>query len=84
MLPVGSVPSGDIIALDLLDFQTGILFHDYLWENEEENPRKFLIKMNCSVGQFYLNSVQVNDYPIDAYEAAAYMGADFTGYADEI
>ena len=83
LLPVGNGTSGDIVVLDLLDFEIGILFHDYFWENEEEDPRKFLIKMNCSIGQFYLNSVQENNYPVDAYEAAAYMGADFTGFAGE-
>lgn len=84
LLLVGSGISGDIIAVDLLDFQTGILFHDYFWERPGENPRKFLIGMNCSLGQFYLNSVQIPDYPIDAYEAAAYMGAAFTGYEEDL
>jgi len=35
LLLVGSGLSGDIVALDLLDYQTGILFHDYLWEEPE-------------------------------------------------
>lgn len=82
LLPVGNGISGDIVVLDLLDFQVGILFHDYFWERNEEDPRIFLVKMNCSLGQFYLNSVQVADYPIDAYEAADYMGTSFTGHLE--
>lgn len=80
LLLVGSARNGDIVVLDVEDYEVGILFHDYFWENKEENPRKYLIKMDCSLGQFFLNSVSVQDYPIDAYEAAAYMGAEFTGY----
>ena len=80
MLLVGSARNGDIVVLDLEDHQVGILFHDYFWEKEEEDPRKYLIKMDCSLGQFFYNSVSVQDYPIDAYEAATYMNAEFTGY----
>lgn len=83
LLILGSGVSGDMVALDLQDFQAGILFHDYFWNDSEEGLRKFLIKMNCSLGQFYLNSVQIPDYPIDAYEAAELMNSPFTGYADE-
>jgi|GEM_PF-3087063 len=82
LLLVGSGLSGDIVTLDLLDYQIGILFHDYFWEKPEDNPRQYLIKMNCSLGQFYWNSAFIEGYPIDAYEAAAYMGSEFTGYAD--
>ena len=82
LLLVGSGINGDIVALDLNDYQVGILFHDYFWGDEEEDPRKFLIKMNCSLGEFYFNSSTIPDYPIDAYEAAAYMGSSFTGYQD--
>jgi hypothetical protein len=80
LLLVGSGRNGDMVALDLLDYQVGILFHDYFWEKPEEDPRKYLIKMDCSPGQFYWNSGFVEGYPIDAYEAAAYMGSEFTGY----
>jgi hypothetical protein len=82
LLLVGSGLSGDMVALDLLDYQTGILFHDYLWEEPEQDPRKYLIKMDCSLGQFYWNSAFVEKYPVDAYEAAAYMRSEFTGYSD--
>ena len=82
LLPVGSGVSGDIVVLDLLKFQSGVLFHDYFLERETENPRKFLVEMACTLGEFYLNSVQIPDYPIDAYEAAELLGADFTGYSD--
>jgi hypothetical protein len=80
LLLVGSGINGDLIVLDCEDSQAGILFHDYFWEKKEENPRKYLVKMGCSLGEFYLNSASVPDYPIDAYEAAAYMGSEFTGY----
>ncbi|MGI4738288.1 MAG: hypothetical protein ACRYG7_24225 [Janthinobacterium lividum] len=83
LLLVGSGLSGDVVTLDLLDYQAGILFHDYFWEKPEEDPRKYLIKMDCSLGQFYWNSAFVKGYPIDAYEAAAFMNAPFTGYTDE-
>lgn len=84
LLLVGSGLSGDMVTLDLLNFQAGILFHDYFWEEADEGLRKFFIKMNCSLGQFYLNSVQVPDYPIDAYEAASFMNSPFTGYAEDL
>ncbi|TVT39100.1 hypothetical protein FNT36_15665 [Hymenobacter setariae] len=82
LLLVGSSLNGDMVTLDLLDYQAGILFHDYFWEKPEEDPRKYLIKMNCSLGQFYWNSTFIEGYPIDAYEAAAYMGSEFAGYSD--
>lgn len=79
LLLVGAGSNGDPIALDIRDLQAGYLFHDYFWEEEAEDPRKFLIKLNCSLGQFFWNTQFVNDYPIDAYGAAEYMGAEFTG-----
>ena len=82
LLILGSGISGDMVVVDLLAFQAGVLFHDYFWEEPEEDPRKFLVKMNCSLGQFYLNSVQLPEYPTDAYEAAKLMNSPFTGYAD--
>lgn len=80
LLLVGSGLNGDLLALDIRDSQVGYLFHDYFWEEEAEDPRKFFIKLNCSLGQFFWNTQFVDDYPVDAYEAAAYMGAEFTGY----
>lgn len=80
LLILGSGISGDMVALDLVDYQAGILFHDYFWEKPEEDPKKFMIKMGCTLGQFYWNSAFMKDYPIDAYEAAAYTGSEFTGY----
>ena len=80
LLLIGSGLNGDMVVLDLLDYQACILFHDYFWENSEENLRQYLIKMDCSIGQFYWNSTFVANYPIDAYEAASYMGSEFTGY----
>ncbi|SNR28774.1 hypothetical protein [Hymenobacter mucosus] len=82
LLVIGSGSTGDPIALDIQDLQAGYLFHDYFWEQEAEDPRKFFIKMNCSLGQLFLNSVSVEEYPVDAYEAAAYMGSEFTGHED--
>ncbi|WP_044002256.1 hypothetical protein [Hymenobacter swuensis] len=80
LLLVGSGSTGDPVALDIRDSQVGYLFHDYFWEEEAEDPRKFFIKLNCSLGQLFWNTQFVDDYPVDAYEAAAYMGAEFTGY----
>ncbi|OWP62197.1 hypothetical protein CDA63_15365 [Hymenobacter amundsenii] len=80
LLLVGSGPSGDPIAVDLHDYQVGYLFHDYFWDEENEEPRKFFIKMNCSLGQLFMNAITIEGYPIDAYEAAAYTGSEFTGY----
>ncbi|WP_460611708.1 hypothetical protein [Hymenobacter seoulensis] len=80
LLIVGSGISGDPVVLDLDDYQAGIVFQDYFWESEDQGLRKYLIKMNCSLGQFFLNSATIDDYPIDAYEAAAYMKSEFTGY----
>ncbi|WP_201987294.1 hypothetical protein [Hymenobacter rubidus] len=82
LLILGSGISGDMVTVDLLDFQAGILFQDYFWERPEEDPKEFLVKLNCSLGQFYLNSIQLPEYPIDAYEAAEFMNSPFTGYAD--
>lgn len=81
LLLIGSARNGDVVALDLTDYQVGILFHEYFWENEDEDPRQYLIKMGCTLGQFYYNSVTTAEYPIDAYEAAAYTHAPFKGYA---
>ncbi|QNH63895.1 hypothetical protein [Hymenobacter sediminicola] len=83
LLLVGSALNGDLVVLDLIDYQAGILFHDHFWENEDEEPRKYLIKMQCSLGELYWNSLNLKDYPIDAYEAAAYTGSAFTGYAED-
>jgi hypothetical protein len=80
LLLLGSGSTGDPVALDIRDSQVGYLFHDYFWEEEAEDPRKFFIKLNCSLGQFFWNTQFVEEYPVDAYEAAAYMGAGFTGY----
>ncbi|MDU0368786.1 hypothetical protein ACFPAF_00140 [Hymenobacter endophyticus] len=80
LLLLGSGSTGDPVALDIRDSQVGYLFHDYFWEEEAEDPRKFFIKLNCSLEQFFWNTQFVQDYPLDAYDAAAYMGANFTGY----
>ena len=53
LLLVGSGLSGDMVVIDLLDYQAGILFHDYFWEEPVQDSRKYLIKMECSLGQFY-------------------------------
>jgi len=79
LLLIGSGTTGDPVALDLVDYQVGILFHDYFWGEDAEDPRKFLIKMGCSLGQFFYNTIDIKDYPADAYEAATYTNAEFTG-----
>jgi hypothetical protein len=80
LLQVGNASNGDIVVLDLEDYQVGILYHEYFWENDEVDPRMSLVKLGCSLGQFFLNSVTEEGYPIDAYEAAAYIGSEFIGY----
>jgi hypothetical protein len=52
LLLLGSGSTGDPVALDIRDSQVGYLFHDCFWEEETEDPRKFFIKLNCSLGQF--------------------------------
>lgn len=76
LLIVGSGLNGDPIVLDLNTLKVGYVFHDELWEQEDENcnPReKWLINLDCSIGQFFLNSLTQDDYPVDAYEAEKYI-----------
>ena len=80
LLLIGSGLNGDPIVLDLREYHVGFLSHDCFWEQEEEDPRNFFISMHCSVGQFFLNAVTTDGYPVDAYEAAAYTGAQSTGH----
>ena len=74
LLPVGSGLNGDPIVLDAQDCIVGFLFHDKLWEADDLSPRDCLVKMDCSIGQFFLNAATIEEYPVDAYEAHAFMG----------
>ncbi|UYZ59989.1 hypothetical protein [Hymenobacter latericus] len=76
LLVVGSALNGDVVVLDLADYQVGLLKHEEFWEDQDVNPREYLVKMNCSLGQFFWNAISDEDYPQDAYEAAEYTNAD--------
>lgn len=73
LLPIGSGLNSDPIVVDVFDEIVGFLYHDKLWEKEGINPRACLVKLNCSIGKFYYNSVTQEDYPVDAYSASDYM-----------
>lgn len=71
LLIIGSGLNGDPIVVDVSTLKVGFVFHDQLYE-EEVAPREVLVSMNCSIGKFYLNSVQLKNYPVDAYQAEEY------------
>lgn len=70
---IGSGLNGDPIVIDLNTRMVGYVFHDELWENEEVNPREIYISLECSAPEFYYNSVTIDGYPVDGYEAERYM-----------
>jgi hypothetical protein len=72
LLIIGRGLNGDPIVVDVSTLEVGFVFHDRLYE-EEVSPREVLVNMNCSIGEFYLHSVQLEDYPVDAYQAEEYM-----------
>ncbi|GAB2965372.1 hypothetical protein GCM10027048_38820 [Hymenobacter coalescens] len=76
LLVVGSARNGDVVVLDLNDYQVVLLKHEDFWEDEDSDPRAHLVKMNCSIGQFFWNAASVPDYTQDAYEAAEYLNAE--------
>ncbi|WP_075979930.1 hypothetical protein [Bacillus massilinigeriensis] len=71
---IGYGLNGDPIVIDLNTKKIGYIFHDELWEDEDVNPREIHISLGCSVPQFYYNSVTIDDYPVDGYEAETFMG----------
>ncbi|MCH6268887.1 SMI1/KNR4 family protein [Neobacillus citreus] len=70
---IGSGLNGDLIVIDLNTRNIGYVFHDELWEDEDVNPREIYISLECSIPQFYYNSVMIDDYPVDGYEAETFM-----------
>ncbi|TXK83452.1 hypothetical protein FU659_13765 [Paenibacillus sp. N3.4] len=74
MLIIGSGLNGDMIVLDLDNLQIGYVFHDELWENDSISSREILICMNCSFGEFYNNSLTIDGYPVDGFQAERYLG----------
>lgn len=75
LLIIGSGLNGDLIVLDLDNLQIGYVFHDELWENETiGGSREIFISMKCSIGEFYYNSLMVEGYPVDGFQAERYLG----------
>ncbi len=72
LLIIGYGLNGDPIVIDLNNKKIGYIFHDELWENEDVNPRDIYICLECSIPEFYYNSVTIFDYPVDGYEAETY------------
>jgi hypothetical protein len=70
---IGHGLNGDLIVLDLNTNEIGYVFHDELWEDEEINPREIHISLECSLPEFYFNSVTIDNYPVDGTEAERYM-----------
>jgi hypothetical protein len=70
---IGSGLNGDPIVIDLNTRKIGYVFHDDLWEDKNINPREIYICLECSVPQFYYNSVTVDNYPVDGYEVETFM-----------
>ncbi|MBS8263938.1 hypothetical protein DYI25_05755 [Mesobacillus boroniphilus] len=70
---IGYGLNGDPIVLDLNTNEIGYVFHDELWEDEEINPREIYISLECSLPEFYFNSVTIDNYPVDGTEAERYM-----------
>ncbi|MEH7238884.1 hypothetical protein [Bacillus sp. JJ1562] len=70
---IGSGLNGDPIVLDINTNKTGFIFHDELWEDKEINPKEIYISLECSLPEFYYNSVFIDDYPVDGYEAELFM-----------
>ncbi|MGJ7910125.1 hypothetical protein [Neobacillus sp. LXY-1] len=70
---IGSGLNGDPIVIDLNTRNIGYVFHDELWEDGDVNPREIYISLECSIPQFYYNSVTIDDYLVDGYEAENFM-----------
>lgn len=73
LLIIGFGLNGDFVALNLNTSTVGYIFHDDLWENSDVNPMDIFINLDCTIGQFYYNSVTKEDFPVDGYEAERYL-----------
>ena len=73
LLILGYGLNGDYIVLNIEALTVGYVFHDELYENEETDIRDIFIDMKCTLGKFFLNSLEVQGYPIDGYQAETYM-----------
>lgn len=77
LLIIGSGLNGDPIIVDLKNLHVGFVFHDELWDDEETVfAREILVDMNCGIEDFYLNAVQIENHPVDAYQAEEYINQD--------
>ena len=73
LLIIGAGLNGDLIVLDLNNLKIGYVFHDDLWEDDSINPRDILVNLNCTIGEFYYNSIVIEDFPVDGSEAEKYL-----------
>ena len=73
LLIIGAGLNGDLIVLDLNNLKIGYVFHDDLWEDDSINPRDIFVSLNCTIGEFYYNSIVIEDFPIDGSEAEKYL-----------
>jgi hypothetical protein len=58
------------MVVDVSTLKAGLILHDRLFE--EVAPREVLVSMECSIGEFSLNSARTEDYPVDACQAKEY------------
>lgn len=73
LLIIGSGLNGDFITVDLNNLKVGYVFHDELWEDSSMNPRDIYISLDCTIGEFYYNSMTKEDFPVDGFEAEEYL-----------
>lgn len=73
LLILGSGLNGDFITFDLKNLKVGYVFHDDLWEDSSINPREIFINLDCTIGEFYYNSMIKEDFPVDGLEAEEYL-----------
>jgi hypothetical protein len=73
LLIIGSGLNGDLIALDLKNLKVGYVFHDDLWEDKSINPIEIFVSLNCTIGEFYYNSIVIESFPVDGLQAEKYL-----------
>ncbi len=69
LLIIGCGLNGDPIVIDIKDGKMGYISHDELWEDEEIAVSEVYVKMNESIGSFFLKSANSSNYPVDYFEA---------------
>ncbi|TBL77888.1 hypothetical protein [Paenibacillus thalictri] len=76
LLIIGYGLNGDYIVLNLNTQTIGYIFHDDLYENEEIDIKDIYINMDCSLGDFFYNSINTEDFPVDGFQAEKYINKD--------